>query len=112
MYEKHFGLINNGIFVEIGAYDGEYVSNTSFLVDLGWYGHYIEPVPEYFDKCKMRYANNLNTQIYNMAIGDSSEPVSINVSGVLSSIDKGSIAKFKQLNWEKSLVTDRQIEIQ
>ena len=29
IYEMYFGQKNNGCFVEVGAYDGEYVSNTS-----------------------------------------------------------------------------------
>ncbi len=111
LYEKHFGLMNNGTFVEVGAYDGEYVSNTSFLADLGWHGHYIEPVPEYFRKCQNRHKKNINTQVYNLAMGETTALVNINISGVLSSIDKASTERFRQLKWAKSLISDQQVEI-
>jgi hypothetical protein len=43
------------IFVEIAAFDGETVSNTSFLADL-WLARdlYIEPVPGYAAACSQR----------------------------------------------------------
>src|SRR5262245_29035772 len=36
---------HTGYFVEVGAFDGESFSNTSFLADQGWSGLYVEPVP-------------------------------------------------------------------
>jgi FkbM family methyltransferase len=61
IYEKVFGHINNGTFVEVGAYDGETFSNTSFLADLGWGGLYIEPFSKSFNLCFDRhYYNNPN----------------------------------------------------
>ena len=56
LYDRHFGLINDGQFVEFGAFDGEYVSNTCFLADMDWRGLYVEPVPEYFEKCRARHS--------------------------------------------------------
>lgn len=111
LYEKYFGLIDNGTFVEVGAFDGEYVSNTSFLADLGWYGHYIEPIPDYFNKCQIRHQPNTNTQVHNMAIGNKKDTVRINVSGALSSIDQVATEKFKNLDWAKNLITDDEIEV-
>lgn len=43
-----FGLKDNGIFVEIGAYNGRDWSNTYQLAVLGWKGVYVEPVPEIY----------------------------------------------------------------
>ncbi len=37
--------IANGYFVEFGAWDGKYMSNTYFLYELGWSGCYIEGDP-------------------------------------------------------------------
>ncbi|MCX8505445.1 MAG: hypothetical protein ORN98_02375, partial [Alphaproteobacteria bacterium] len=44
-YENLFGKKDKGVFVEIGAFDGQEVSNTAGLADLGWRGVYVEPVP-------------------------------------------------------------------
>lgn len=112
LYEKHFGLINDGVFVEVGAFDGEYVSNTSCLADLGWRGYYIEPVPEYYEKCKKRHVNNVSTKVFNFAIGHIEEYVKINISGVLSSIDKNTTKKFMELSWAKHLITSNEVEVQ
>lgn len=43
--------IENGIFVEAGALDGLFMSNTKLLEDLGWNGLLIEPSKEACDKC-------------------------------------------------------------
>lgn len=43
--------IENGFFVEAGALDGLFMSNTKILEDLGWKGLLIEPSPYAFKKC-------------------------------------------------------------
>jgi len=111
LYEKYFGQISNGTFVEVGAFDGEYVSNTSCLADLGWFGYYIEPVPEYYKKCIERHECNKNVKVINLAIGEDTQEVEINVSGVLSSIDKTSTKRFSQLDWSKTLISDKTINV-
>ena len=39
IYTKYFGEDTDRIFVEVGAFDGESVSNTSCLADAGWKGY-------------------------------------------------------------------------
>lgn len=41
----------NGVFVELGAYDGINQSNTLYFERKGWRGLLIEPVPETYQKC-------------------------------------------------------------
>jgi len=48
-YLKH---IENGVFVEAGALDGLFMSNTKILEDLGWNGVLIEPSPLAVEKCR------------------------------------------------------------
>lgn len=43
--------IENGFFVEAGALDGLFMSNTKILEDLGWKGLLIEPSPKAAAKC-------------------------------------------------------------
>lgn len=51
--ENFFKNKKNGIFVDIGAYDGITDSNTFFFEkELGWKGICIEPVPELFKNLK------------------------------------------------------------
>jgi len=47
-----------GYFVEVGAYDGEKFSNTSWLADRGWRGVYVEPSTVRARMCRMRHAFN------------------------------------------------------
>jgi len=86
IYENYFGRRTDGCFVEIGAYDGDYVSSTSVLADMGWTGYYVEPIPEYSDQCKTRHANNKNVTVSQIAIGPESGTAKIHVGGPLSTI--------------------------
>lgn len=87
IYEKYFGD-NIGIFVEVGAFDGESVSNTSCLADSGWTGYYIEPVKEHYEKCIERHKNNNNVKVSNFAIGTKEGLVPIYCSGIVSTLDE------------------------
>lgn len=44
--------IENGFFVEAGALDGLFMSNTKLLEDLGWNGILVEPSAGAYAKCK------------------------------------------------------------
>lgn len=50
VYENYFKERTDGIFVDIGAYDGVIGSNSLFFENLGWQGVCIEPNPEVFKK--------------------------------------------------------------
>jgi FkbM family methyltransferase len=56
----------NGYFVDIGAYDGKYISNTYLLEkEYNWKGICIEPNFRYFSKCNnIRSSINLNLAVY------------------------------------------------
>lgn len=57
----------NGVFVDVGAYDGNIVSNTLYLEDcLGWSGICIEPNPNAFTKLK----ENRLSKCINVGISD------------------------------------------
>jgi len=46
-----FGFKKEGFFIDVGAFDGVYLSNTYAFEQLGWSGICIEAFPEYFDLC-------------------------------------------------------------
>lgn len=83
VYERYLGRKTDGVFVEVGAYDGSSISNTAFLADLGWRGLYVEPVPEYAKMCNQRHKSN-NVVIRQVAVGDKESKVSVNVGGDIS----------------------------
>lgn len=85
IYKSVFGYRMTGKFLEIGAFDGESYSNTSFLADIGWSGVYIEPVPSYAATCRYRHERN-DVRVFNYAMGAADGEAVISVRGVLSSL--------------------------
>ena len=100
LYEKLFGQRRNGTFIEIGAYDGESFSNTSFLADLGWHGGYVEPVLQYALICAQRHQNNL-VRLLNCAVGDRPGLSKISVGEAISSMATHHIEQFNQIEWAR-----------
>lgn len=107
IYTNYFGLFSNHrTFVEIGAFDGESVSNTSCLADSGWRGFYVEPIQENYIKCLGRHKNN-NVIVANLSIGIEEGVQKIYGNGILSSLDKDhaelGITKFNYPNYSESI---------
>jgi FkbM family methyltransferase len=50
---KYLQNIDKGVFVEIGAHNGIFQSNTKILEDCGWKGLLIEPSSKLFEDCKI-----------------------------------------------------------
>jgi len=76
---------SDGIFVELGGYDGITYSNSKFFEDtLGFKGVLIEPTQQYHTMCR----NRPNCHNYNYAVHSSSEPVKfIGTGAVAGSVD-------------------------
>lgn len=68
LLEKYIGKKEHGVFVEIGAMNGETWSFTSGLADMGWEGHYVEPQKDQCIECSMRHQLN-NCTVDALAIG-------------------------------------------
>ena len=39
------------------------------LADIGWAGHYVEPIPKYAKACSNRHSANKNVRVHNSCIG-------------------------------------------
>jgi len=58
---EYIGNIENGYYIEAGAYDGIFQSNTKFLEEeLNWTGILIEPSPTIFLELEKNRPNNIN----------------------------------------------------
>jgi FkbM family methyltransferase len=106
LLERYLGKIRNGYFVEFGAYDGEYASNTSGLADMGWHGLYLEPVKKFFEMAKARHINNTSVKVVNIAVGDERKCAEISIGGPLSTISKETFECFKTFDWAVGCLTD------
>jgi FkbM family methyltransferase len=111
IYHAAFGPKDDGTFVEVGAYDGQSFSNTSFLADLGWRGLYVEPVPEFAARCATRHKQNRRVEVINSAIGTGPDPLRIHVAGSLSTGATDHLKAYAKLAWARPFLTERTIDV-
>jgi FkbM family methyltransferase len=91
---------NSGFFVEVGAYDGDSFSNTSFLADQGWKGLYVEPIREFFWQLKSRHFLN-RVKCECVAIGSSAGISSMLSMGPLSTMSQTACAAYQEIAWAR-----------
>ncbi len=94
------GNVRDGQFVEVGAYDGEKFSNTSWLADNGWRGLYVEPSKEFSRLCKLRHCLN-KVQVANCAAGAVSGEATLMQMGSLSTMNAETFAAYQDIPWAK-----------
>lgn len=92
-----------GTFVEVGAFDGESFSNTSFLADQGWRGVYIELVRRFYRRMRLRHILN-NVVGENVAIAENPGTAEISVMGPLSTMNEETAKHYKSVSWAKTAV--------
>lgn len=81
---KYFGDFK-GTFCDLGANDGQTLSNTRALAELGWCGILVDPSPAAFAKLENLYAKEKKGcfYLYNFAIGNFNGPGVLHDSGSL-----------------------------
>jgi len=103
IYKKYFGYPSKGLFVEVGAYDGETFSNTSCLADHGWKGIYVEPIHEHYQQCLERHKNN-DVLVAQCSIGSEEKETDIYVCGGLTTSNKKLVEMYSEIDWSKDYV--------
>lgn len=88
---KYLKSIDKGTFIEIGAHNGIFQSNTKILEDCGWNGLLVEPSPSLYRECKKNRSCNIENfalvskNYSGTTIVSDNEGISIkNKSGILS----------------------------
>lgn len=109
LYELFLGRRSCGFFVEIGAYDGVSFSNSSCLADRGWSGLLVEPVPEFAEMSRQRYAQNQYVSVVECAVGSESGTVSLTVAGALTTGNRQVETAYGGLGWAKNHLSERHI---
>ncbi len=102
IYKEYFGYPSKGYFVEVGAYDGEFASNTCFLADHGWEGLYIEPIYDHYLKCMKRHDKN-NVTVANVAIGIEEGERTIYCGDTLTTLDKDQVRRYSEIDWAQHI---------
>ena len=102
MVEKFFNKKMGGYFLDVGAYDGETLSNTYMLERMyGWNGICIEPLPDKFTLCNaIRRAKCYNYAVYN----ENDKKLSFIKADVLSGIAS-------DIDCHKHILNNEQIEV-
>ena len=107
---EHLGLKRDGCFVEVGAFDGEFCSNTSFLADLGWRGVFIEPVPPFAAACRARHRGN-DVTVFECAIGAVEQPVTLSIGHVLTTADTQMAQAYGEIDWARGLQSGHHLTV-
>lgn len=79
--EARFGGRKTGFYAEVGAYDGENLSNTYHFEQLGWTGVLIEPDPEMADRCRRNRPRSRTLQCAAIGPGGGGDIVFHQVAG-------------------------------
>jgi FkbM family methyltransferase len=102
LYRLYFGEKRDGLFVEVGAYDGLTYSNSSCLAEAGWRGFLIEPIPQFAKACRERYRGHDRVQVVETAVGATNSSVEITIGDSLTTTDARLLEQFKKLDWAKN----------
>lgn len=88
IYMDTFGYMENGFFVEVGAFDGIQWSNTSGLVEAGWSGIYFEPQTREFARLMANYEDNEKIILSNKALSNWHGSTRLFLGGSISTIHR------------------------
>ena len=98
IYERYFGNKENGVFVDIGAYDGYTYSNVWGMVKKGWSGVCVEPNSLSFKRLVKTYEDSANVLCLHAAAGKIGT-VNISLSEAVSSTSEEQIKHYKKHGW-------------
>lgn len=113
LFEVVFGRRTSGCFVEVGAYDGLFVSNSYGLVRRGWRGLMFEPHPVYANECRNNLRRFPNCKVVETAVGSpgTSELV-IHQAGALSTANTTLLAEYQETSWARGSLSKESVRVQ
>ncbi len=98
---EHIGYKTDGVFVEIGAFDGYMWSNTYGLGAIGWKGLLFEPQKEMYHKCVAHHKDNDNIKVVRMALSDWQGSTDLFLGGSISTISEYTKKIYLDISWAK-----------
>lgn len=113
IYLERFGEKTDGVFVEVGAFNGFNWSATFALAKLGWGGLLFEPQKDQYNQCRALYADNPRISVENCAILDYNGKTKLYLGGSLSTTSEERLEIYQDVWWAKSsrLSFDRFVEV-
>lgn len=111
LLELFLGRIQDGVFVEVGAYDGRSFSNTWGLAERGWRGVMAEPVPAYAALARKAHLGHPNVRVVQTAVGAEEGTLTLVPSGPLTSANPGLNEEYEGIAWAKHLVGEESLSV-
>lgn len=112
LFSLFLGERETGTFVEVGAYDGVFVSNTWGLAERGWTGYMAEPVPDLAARCRANHRSHPHVSVTETAIGDGSvSELRLYVAGTLTTASSAQNDEYREVDWAAASLTDKQIVV-
>jgi FkbM family methyltransferase len=112
LFETYFGKRSQGIFVEVGAYDGVSFSNTWGLAEAGWAGWLVEPVPTFAQACRHHHAGHPNVEVVEIAIGaEDDAQIQLKLAGTLTTSNVELFDAYKKIEWAESELTETIVSV-
>ena len=84
--EEHIGFKQDGVFIEVGGYDGKRWSKTWELAELGWKGLIFEPLPESYAVCVQNHRSH-NVLVVPYAASGENGTLPLYASGLFSRLE-------------------------
>lgn len=112
LYEQFFGLRTNGFFVEVGANNGLFVSNTWGLAQKNWHGVFVEPIPDYANQCLANYINFPNITVLQSAVGSEAQSeLTVHIAGGISTASEDMYQTYGTIPWAQPSLTNQVITV-
>ena len=112
LLEHFLGASNEGHYVEVGAYDGLFASNTWGLAQRGWSGLLIEPVPELAESCRRNYARFPGVQVVQSAVGREQGTLTLHLAKQLTTANPDTHEEYATVDWARSSLTSKQATVE
>jgi FkbM family methyltransferase len=100
MYERFLGRQEQGQFVEVGAFDGKFVSNSWGLAERGWDGVMAEPQHDAWRKCVINHSNHPRVRVEQVAVGEPGvESIELFHAGALTTANQSLREEYEKVDW-------------
>lgn len=112
LFSRFLGDRTDGLFVEVGAYDGVFVSNSWGLAERGWRGLMAEPVPALAQACRTNHSNHPGVTVIERAVGpEDDRDVRLQVAGTLTTANPDAFLEFEKVDWAVGALTDEVVVV-
>lgn len=112
IFERFIGRRTDGLFVEVGANDGVYVSNSWGLAERHWHGILIEPVPEFAHAATVNHAGHPKVKVIQEAVtAPGIDEIELRLAGALTTGSSDLYEQYVGIDWAQSSMDGRLIVV-